>query len=332
MARNKYTVKDIAKLAGVSPATVSRVVNHRELVDDETAARVDAAVKELGYIVKTTHSQAATGKDLILVCGVSGGNPFYEKIIAGALTSASAHNYNLIENFDPISTATIADLIALVKKVHISGIITLGQVREDILEQLYDVIPVIQCSEYNPECKVPYVGIDDYAAARQAVSYLVHSGRNKVAMVNGPLQYKYARERLRAFRDVMEEAELFVPSSWILQVPEVDYEMAYTMVSQLLTSQSRPNAFFAVSDVFAAAIINAARKAGLRVPEDVMVMGFDNIPICEMMRPAITTVNQPQFQMGYTACEYLIDNIQSKKMTPRSILLSTNLIIRESTT
>lgn len=331
MARSKYTVRDIAKLAGVSPATVSRVMNHPELVDTATAQKVQAAIKELGYIVKATHSPAVSQKDLILINCVPGTNPFYSDVVSGAYASAGAHGYDLAANFDSINASTIENFISFVKRIHASGVITLSHIREDILKQINDVVPLIQCCEYNPESAVPYVSIDDYTAAQQAVNYLINAGRSKIAIVNGPLQYKYARDRLRAFQDTMESAGLFVPSSWILQIPDINYEMAYTIVSQLLSSESRPNAFFAVSDVLAAAVINAARKYKIRVPEDIMVMGFDNIPLCQMTRPTISTVSQPKFQLGYTACEYLIENIKNNGLAPRSILLSTDIVIREST-
>lgn len=329
MAKNKYTTRDIAKLAGVSPATVSRVMNHREIVDEETAAKVDAAVKELGYIAKTTHAAAPSTKQIILI-NVQNTNPFYAEVIQGARTSANAHGFNLIVNFDTINATTVGDFIALAKKIHATGIITLTQIRADILKQIRDVLPIIQCCEYNAESEIPHVSIDDYAATKQAINFLINAGREKIAIINGPLQYKYARERLRAFKDAIADAKLAIPPVWNLQVPEIDYDMAYTVVSQLLCSDTLPNAFFAASDIFAAAIINAARKFHIHIPEDIMVIGFDNIPLCKMTRPTITSVNQPKFQLGYTACEYLIETIKNSRTPARSVLLATNLIIRES--
>lgn len=330
MGRGKCTTRDIAKLAGVSPATVSRVINHRELVDDQTANRVLAAMEQLGYEAKNAHPSEAAEKRVILVNYEQGTNPFYDEVITGIITSANAHGYYIVTNFDSINAASIDNFINLIRKIRASGVITISQVQEDLLQQINDVVPVEQCCEYNPGSRLPYVSIDDYAAAQHAVTHLIASGRNKIAMVNGPLQYKYAKERLRGFQDTMTQAGLFVPSSWIMQVPEVNYDMAFTIVSQLLRSNSRPNAFFAASDVFAAAIINAARKYNIRIPEDVMVIGFDNISICKMTRPTITTIDQPKFQLGYTACEYLIENIHNNGLSARSMILSTDLIIRES--
>ena len=112
----------------------------------------------------------------------------------------------------------------------------------------------------------------------------------------------------------------------------VVYNLAYTIICQILNSDIRPNAFFAVSDILAAAAINACNRFHLRVPEDVMVMGFDNVDICTMIRPSITTVSQPKFQLGYTASEILIDLLHNSNTNARNLLLSTELIIRESAT
>ena len=107
--------------------------------------------------------------------------------------------------------------------------------------------------------------------------------------------------------NALRNAEVMIPKQWIVQLPEVSYEMAYAAVCRLLNSDSRPNAFFTISDVFAAAVIRAAKRFHLHVPRDILVVGFDNIELSSMTSPSITTVNQPKFQMGYTACEMLLD-------------------------
>ena len=129
----------------------------------------------------------------------------------------------------------------------------------------------------------------------------------------------------------MEAAQLFVPSSWIVNFPEIRYTMAYSIVTQLLASENRPNAIFAASDVHAAAIINAAKHYNIRIPNDLMVIGFDNIDLCQITRLTITSFNQQKQQLGFTACEILVENILSSGLTPHSMRLSTELVIREST-
>ena len=124
--------------------------------------------------------------------------------------------------------------------------------------------------------------------------------------------------------NALRNAEVMIPKQWIVQLPEVSYEMAYAAVCRLLNSDSRPNAFFTISDVFAAAVIRAAKRFHLHVPRDILVVGFDNIELSSMTSP-------PKFQMGYTACEMLLELIEDPQEEMKSLLLDTELVIREST-
>lgn len=330
--KTKLRTADIAQKAGVSPATVSRVIHHRNLVKQETIAQVEKAMAELGYELKQPAESLEKDVGVILVNCPQGTNPFYEEIITGAIASASSHGYRVLLDYGPVNTGTIADFIRLIRKVGAAGVILLGLLSEELLDTLSKEVPFIQCCEYNKDTHYPYVSINDYAAAQTAVNFLIGAGRNKIAFLNGPRQYKYAQERLDGFRDAMAQASLFVPSGWIVNVPRIDYNMAYTLTVQLLSAEEKPNAIFAASDVLAAAAINAARKHHIRIPEDIMVVGFDNISICQMVRPTITTINQPKEQMGFTACELLAESIENSGLPPRSTLLPTELIIRESAT
>ena len=129
----------------------------------------------------------------------------------------------------------------------------------------------------------------------------------------------------------LQKAEVMIPKQCIVQLPEVSYEMAYAAICRLLNSDSRPNAFFTISDIFAAAVIRAAKRFHLHVPRDILVVGFDNIELSSMTPPYITTVNQTKFQMGYTACEMLLELLEEPQEEMKSLILDTELIIREST-
>lgn len=326
----KLRTADIAKKAGVSPATVSRVINHRELVRPETIKIVEKAMAELGYVPKYPIPESEPEKGIILVNCPQGSNPFYEEVIQGIISSATSRGYHVLLNYDGLYAGNIDDFLQLIRDIHASGIILLASHSKLLLDRIAPEVPLIQCCEYSPDSEYPFVSIDDFDAAQSAVNFLIQAGRNKIAFLNGPRYYRYARDRLRGFQEAMRMADLFVPSSWIVHVPKIDYDMAYTMVSQLFIQEEKPNAIFAVSDVLAAAAINAARKHGFRVPDDIMVVGFDNIPLCQMMRPTITTVSQPKEQMGFTASELLIESIHQGGLLPRSVTLSTELIVRES--
>lgn len=190
---------------------------------------------------------------------------------------------------------------------------------------------MVQCCEYNEEATYPYVSIDDFTAAENATNYLISCGCTKLAFINGPATFKYANKRYEGFSSALSKAEISIPPNWVVQLPEINYEMAYSAVCRILNSETRPNAFFTISDIFAAAVIRAAKRFHLHVPKDIMVVGFDNIDLSSMTSPSLTTVNQPGFQQGYSACELLLKIIENPSVTPRSLLLDAELIIREST-
>lgn len=163
------------------------------------------------------------------------------------------------------------------------------------------------------------------------MEYLISRGRNKIALINGSASYRYSRERREGFYEAMEEAGLTVPGSWTVDLPEINYEMAYAAVCQILNAEPIPNAFFCVSDTLAAAVLKAARHYHYRVPQDIMVVGFDNTGISRMCSPSITTVSQPVFQEGFTSCELLLKMVENPEAEVNSILLETELIVRETT-
>lgn len=331
MKAHKITVSQLAKKSGVSPATVSRVINHRELVREETVFAVEQAMAELGYALKKPGAAIQEQKQLIVLNIPDTQNVFYQEVIRGAKMSASAHGFYLLIYESYINPGTIRDFCGLLCRISASGVILLNQLSAGLLEQIQAVVPLIQCCEYNKEAPYPYVGIDDLYAARNATQHLIACGHQKIAFINGPLSFKYAVDRQEGFLEALREARITVPKNWIVQLPEVHYELAYSAICRLFNSTNVPNAIFAISDIFAMAALRAARRYGFKVPRDIMVVGFDNLEFSMMTFPSITTVNLPKYQMGYSACEMLIEYILNPLAEPRSILLDTQLMIREST-
>ncbi|MCI9360996.1 MAG: LacI family transcriptional regulator [Hungatella sp.] len=327
----KTTITQIAEYLGISPATVSRALNHRSMVGGDTLAKIDAAMEQFGYQPSKPTAIEGDGHNLIVLNVPNIGNIFYQDIIKGARSSAAAHNYEFLISESPLGHSAIQDYCRMLSSIHAAGLILLNHLPEEDLQKIRQVCPVIQCSEYNEESEIPYVSINNYSAARVAAEYLISCGCSKISLINGPRNFHYAAERLRGFMDTMEQNSLSVPKNWIVQLPEVDFQIAYAAVCKILNSDIRPNAFFAVSDIFAAAAIRSAYRYGLRVPQDIMVVGFDNIPISMMTCPSITTISQPTVSQGYAACELLLDMIENPQIHVQSLILETELIVREST-
>ena len=328
---DKITAAQIAKQADVSPATVSRFLNHRELVKEATVQKIEKAMKELGCELDIPEIRISAAEQPIIVLNIPGiENVFYQEVIRGARISAKAHGCHLLIHESSLKRSTLEDFCSLLVRVKAAGTIILNKISEDSLKKIRSIVPLVQCCEYNEDANYPYVSINDVQAAEMATEYLLSCGRNKVAMINGPSSFKYAVKRQEGFLNILEREQITVPKQWVVQLPEVNYEMAYAAICRLLNADVRPNAFFTISDVFAAAAIRAAKRFHMRVPEDIMIVGFDNIEFSMMTIPSITTVNQPKMQMGYTACEMLLELMENPQEEVKSILLDTDLVIRES--
>ncbi len=328
--KKKITISDISRKAGVSAATVSRVINHRALVKPETVQQVEEAMSALGYAYEAPKPVEPSQHTIILnLPEIS--NAFYQSVIQGANVSAQAQGYDLLINVTPINRNTIQSFLNLLKSTNAAGVILVSCLQESLLEQIRAIAPLIQCCEYNEHADYPYVTIDDVGAAEMATEYLLSCGRNKISLINGPYSFNYARKRQEGFLNVLERRDIFIPQNWIVSLPEINYEMAYSAVCRLLNSDPCPNAFFVISDIFAATVIRAAKKYNLNIPRDIMVVGFDNIAFSMLTSPSITTVSQPSFQEGYSSCEILIEMIHTPNVVPKPLVLGTELIIREST-
>ncbi len=331
MGKKNITVSAIARESGVSPATVSRVLNHRDQVKKSTIQAVEQAMFRLGYEYTAPPEQDAFEQKVIVVNLPNNDNYFYQEVLQGARASASGHGIYLLSYESMINRGTIRHFCSLLQRVKASGVILFSKLDVDLLQQIHAIAPLVQCCEFNPQAPYPYVSIDDYTASKIAIEHLIASGRNKIAFINGPLSFKYSVERLQGYMDTMKNFGISIMKNWIIQLPEINYDMAYSAAFRVLKSETAPNAFFCISDIFAMSVIRAASRSRLRVPQDIMVVGFDNINLSTMTVPSITTISQPKFQMGYSACEMIVEHMANPLAEPNSILLDTELLVREST-
>ncbi|MBQ8305162.1 MAG: LacI family DNA-binding transcriptional regulator [Blautia sp.] len=330
--KSKISIKTIAEAAGISTATVSRVLNHPELVNQETIDLVRATMEKYNYEPrKSSVKRPSSSSRLILINVPQLSNPFYSEIIRGIETSAANHRYRTLFSQDPLSTdAEITSYIHFAQSLQAGGLIICGPLSSpEQYRILGGPMPLVQCCEYNSE-EFSYVSINDYKAAYSAMEHIYSCDRRRIAFINGPTTFKYAKERLRGYEDFQKNMGLDPLPGWCISLPEIDYDMAYASACQLLNSGNMPDAIFASSDLIAAACIKAAQENRIRVPEDLSIVGFDNINISTISDPAITTVSQPRFQIGYTAGEVLNEHMTSDIAYTQHILHNTELIIRKS--
>ena len=331
MEKTKVTIQEVAVDAGVSLATVSRVLNGTGPVKERTRQKVLASIERLGYKGGESVRCLCQDSRLILFNLPLISNPFYDEIVRGAKMSAAQHGYHILFNEGHAIAAELPALLAVIKKIKAAGMIITNQVPTPLLREIAAVLPVVQCCEFNDEVELPYVSIDDVQASISAVEHLGSLGKKRIAILNGPERYKYSRHRLRGYQLGLTRLGLEYDPQLVVHLPDINYALAVSTTMQMIQSTNPPDAFFSFFDVFAAAVIRGAKLCGYEVPGDFPVVGFDNTDLTSITVPSITTVNQPRLQMGFTACEMLIERLQTPQAPVRQVFMDTELIVREST-
>ncbi|MBP3524796.1 MAG: LacI family DNA-binding transcriptional regulator [Clostridia bacterium] len=324
------TIKDVARRAGVSIATVSRVLNDSATVRLSTAQKVAEAMDALGY----PRELPAAGRVNQLVIAVlpNLSNPFYAEIILGLQTSAKSHNLDVLLYPEGNVERHASQLAALLRMTNACGLILLSPVTQRaVLDELNLLAPLVQCAEYNEDSPLPYVGVDDISAARNATETLLRAGRRRIALINGPEKYKYARHRRQGYEEALRQAGYPVDPLLEANVTEMGFDSSMAVAQQMLLAKERPDAILAASDMYAAAVVKASVMAGLRIPQDLALISFDNTYISQMHHPSVTSVNLPRFQLGYMAMEVLAERMVSTASDePKQFLLKTELVLRDS--
>ena len=330
MKHNHVTIYDVAKDAGVSPATVSRVLSGSASVKRQTIELVNASIFKLGYRPNRKVYPFQPG-DLILLVIPSFSNPYYSAVVRGVKQSVQRHGLQLLICDNQFTSEEMPKFLELIKHVKAKGLISCSFIPKSAYERLSKIIPLVQCGEYNDDLNLPYVSVDDIQASIDVMHYLSSIGKQRIAFLNGPAELKFSRNRLQGYITALAQKGVDYDASLIMNIPEVNCDVATSMVLQMLDTAPIPDAFFAVSDVFALSAVRASQLRGLNVPGDIAVVGFDDIEISSSVIPSITTVSQPREQMGYTACELLIERLINPYIQAKRIILKTQLIVREST-
>ncbi|GGK40303.1 LacI family DNA-binding transcriptional regulator [Salinarimonas ramus] len=319
-------ITDVARLAGVSTATVSRVLAKPDQVAPRTRARVQEAVARLGYVpnpaARTLRSQKTR---MVLVVVPDLENVFFSRILRGIEeTLAAAGHGMIIADLDPASPR-MEELAAFARR-QVDGVILLNGRR---LGTEAEGVPTIALCETIPGVSFPQIAVDNRASARRVVAHLASLGHRRIAYLAGPEGNVLEVERAAGYREGLAAAGLaFDPAL----VWPGDYTLASGVAAagRLLADGARPTAVFASSDVMAIGLVGALQEAGLDVPGDVSVAGFDDIEFAAMSRPALTTIRQPRRDLGRAAAEALLARLAGR--TPPALsLLETELVVRAST-
>lgn len=327
------TIQDVAKAAGVSVATVSRVINNSPSVSGNTRDTVMEAIQKLNYQPNLLgRNLRRTETRLVLVLLPSIANPFYARVVKGIEDVAHKNGYNILLCNTDAEQNRERIYLDLLKSRLADGVVFLApELSQEELTGIGRNYPVVQCCEYKEGAMVSRVSIDNFGAAYKAVRHLTGLGHRRIAMISARNNFLSTLRRQEGYRQALMDAGLERDET-LIRFGDYGFNSGLRAANQLLALKERPTAIFSISDIMAIGAIRAARECGLCVPDDLAVMGFDNISFASMNHPKLTTISQPKYELGCVAMELLLSQIRAEMKEPQEVFLENELIIRESTT
>lgn len=327
------SIKDVAKEAGVSIATVSRVLNDVDIVNEETKKKVLDAIKKLGYrpnIIARSLKTQKTKTIGIIIPDIS--SQFYPEVVRGAEDVSNIYGYNIIlcnTDLDPVKET---EYLQVLREKMVDGVLYMSNsLEQNVLETAKNLhIPIVLVETTDKEGKLPSVTIDNEKAAYDAVSFLIKKGYKKIGFIGmhedavNAAAYRYG-----GYKKALAENNLELNKDYVY-FGGLKASDGYETASKL-SGKPDVDVMFCASDELAMGFINGLREKGISVPEDLSVMGFDNIYSSKIFYPKLTTVNQPMYDMGSVGMRLLIKVISSKKVDETHYILPHEIIERDST-
>jgi len=333
------TIKDVAKEAGVSPSTVSRVINKKGMISEETRDNILRIMKEMNYFPNSTARSFVNGSteaialivDVVDVRAYS--NNFFNNSVFGIETVAHTSGYNLIITNGRVNTDNISSAEKLVFGKKVDGIILpASMVKRSFIDKLKEIkFPYVILGEPAQQLSdSSWVDINNIQGGESAAEHLLSKGYEKIAFLSSGENDVFNKNRITGYCRGLANRGVPVNQDYIRHcIPNADHGMK--AMEELFQQQNKPNAVICSDYNLASGALRAAKKSGFCVPRDFGVVSFDNSPVAELSEPPFTTVDIDTFDLGEQAAKILIQSIQDKEMPCRQILISTKIIAREST-
>lgn len=327
-------IKDVAKKAGVSVTTVSRVLNGEKYVKDDLKAKVKRAIDELGYAPShIARSLVRKKTNLIGVIVPDLTSSFYSTILSSIEETASLNDYNLLVCNIIEDTDKELKYLNVFKEMRVDGIIIMHEkLSEDIRSFINKLdIPVIFSSVRPLDHKFVSVIIDDYEAAYDATRYLIELGHERIAFIGGDMRdITSGQNRYVGYRNALKDQRVRIVNDYI-RFGDYKTLSGYNLMKELLACEPRPTALFAVSDDMAVGAMNCIHDHQLKVPDDISIIGFDGSQLTELVRPRLSSMEQPIQDMGKITVDTLIELISDPTYSPREdLILGHKLVVRDS--
>ena len=327
------TIKDVAKLAGVSVATVSHVVNETRFVSEETKRKVLSAMKDLSYkpnaVARSLRRKESKIIGLVLPDNT---NPYFAEIAWSIEYASRNHGYSLILcNSDGDVKKEETYINVLIEK-QVDGVILVaaGDSTANFMKLKERNISTVMVDRDSPSVNTDSVQIDNATYGEIATSHLIELGHKKIACITGPRDVTPSFDRVDGYKKAMKLNDLPVPDEYVVK-GDFKPQGGYLAACKLLDLKDPPTAIFACNDLMAFGITHAARERDMLVPRDLSVVGFDDIYLSTYSNPPLTTIKQPRLEMGDEAVNALVLRIKNPDRHARSILLHAELVVRSST-
>ncbi|HEX7056667.1 MAG TPA: catabolite control protein A [Bacilli bacterium] len=327
------TIYDVAREAGVSMATVSRVVNNNPNVKPQTRKKVFEAIERLGYRPNAVARGLASKKTTtvgVVIPDIS--NWVFAEVARGIEDIANMYHYNIILcNADKRKEKEIRVVNTLLEK-QVDGLLFMGGVVTDdhILAFRTSTVPIVLCATTDEKSGLPSVDIDHEAAAFDAVSLLLQNGHRKIGMISGTLQDPAnGFARYRGYKRALEQAGIAMREDYV-RIGNYRYESGIEATKHFLGLSDRPTAIFAANDEMAIGAIHTVQDSGLSVPGDISIMSVNNIRLAEMVRPQLTTVAQPMYDIGAVSMRLLTKLMNHEAVDLTNVVLPHEIIMRKS--
>ncbi|MFO7632449.1 MAG: LacI family DNA-binding transcriptional regulator, partial [Caldilinea sp.] len=333
------TIYDVAKRAGVAPSTVSRVFNKNASISEKTVARVMQAATELEYDPNPLASALASSRTLMVGLVISDiQNPFSSTLARGVQDSLGRERYiTIIVNTDGDPDKELGVLREIYRR-GVDGLIIAppqrGNVAEHnryIVDRARKGLPVVTVGNWLKDPKVDYVTSRAQDGAIAGVDHLVSHGHEKIAFIGGHYTRGIAVGRWLGYQEAMIKHDLPLLLEWMVEA-DVSINGGEDAMVRLLALANRPTAVLTVNDLVALGAISTCRAHGLHVPDDMSIVGFDDIPFAAVTVPPLTTVAQPAYELGFRAAELLLRRMRNADALQQQAVLDCRLVIRQTTT
>ena len=327
------TMKDIAKLAGVSTSTVSHVINKSRYVSEEISLRVNSAAQQLNYRPSAlARSLKVNRTKTIGMLVTTSTNPFFGEVVKGVERSCYHQGYNLILCNTEGDHERMRESINTLLQKRVDGLIlmcsSLEGERIEVFEQ-YPDIPVV-VMDWGPMLFTSDKIQDNSLRGRYlAAKYLIESGHRQIGCITGPLVKHQAQMRYEGYKRALNESGLGFNANWIIEA-DFECEGGFEAFNQMLAKGPLPSAIFVCNDMMAMGVINAANAKGIRIPEDLSIIGYDDIHIAKFMSPSLTTIHQPKYRLGKAAVEALLNRLEKGATDPQVVQLEPTLVERDT--